>query len=436
MPSAPPEESKTSSAELVLAAAIAQGLRRHRNAPDHYEATAAENAATKILEPPPDVIASFQLPDAPTPREAFDAPQDLPTAPTLVPLTTNKLLVEQLIKGHDRGADVAASNIGVLLVNVGAPLVAKPVAMWRFLKEAFNDPRATENGSRAWKMAVNGAILPVQSWRFLRRYRKIWNPDKQDFPLRTITRSQAEKLTGILEPLAKHVIVDWAMRYGEPSIAARLKALIARGCDRILVMPLYPQYSSLTTATTCDEVFRLLIGLPRQPAVRIMPAYYDDSHYIELLASSLRTELKKLSFEPDVILASYQDIAQEYLRNGDPYESQCAKTTQLLREYLKVDQKKLMMTYQSRFGHASCLQPATIKTVRALAKQGVKNLAVVMPGFASDGLETLQQIGLDAARVFKRHGGVNFAALPCLNDSEPGMLLITRLVTRELEGWV
>jgi protoporphyrin/coproporphyrin ferrochelatase len=212
--------------------------------------------------------------------------------------------------------------------------------------------------------------------------------------------------------------------------------LVDRGCDRILVMPLYPQYAAPTTATVCDEVFRFLMGLRRQPALRIMPAYYDDPYYIEVLASSLKAELKALPFEPDVIVASYHGMPQDYVRKGDPYESQCARTTQLLREQLKFDDAKLMMTYQSRFGRSRWLQPYTIQAVKALAKKGVKNLVVITPGFSADCLETLEEIAVENAKVFKRYGGQNFAAIPCLNDSEAGMLMIWQLAMRELKGWV
>jgi protoporphyrin/coproporphyrin ferrochelatase len=201
-------------------------------------------------------------------------------------------------------------------------------------------------------------------------------------------------------------------------------------------MPLYPQYAAATTATACDEVFRFMMGLRRQPALRVLPAYYDDPYYIEVLASSLKAEIKALPFEPDVILASYHGLPREYVAKGDPYEAQCAKTTQLMREQLKLDDSKLMMTFQSRFGRAKWLEPYTINTVKALAKKGVKNLVVVTPGFAADCLETLEEIAVENARVFKRYGGENFAAIPCLNDSEAGMLMIWQLAMRELKGWV
>jgi protoporphyrin/coproporphyrin ferrochelatase len=328
------------------------------------------------------------------------------------------------------------SGIGILLVNLGTPDAAEPKAVRRYLQEFLTDPRVIEKNSLFWKFALNGIILPIRSRRRARDYQKIWNRDKNESPLKTITRSQAEKLASILEPLGKHVVVDWAMRYAGPSIASRLEALVARGCDRILVMPLYPQYAAPTTATVGDEVFRFLMRQRRQPALRIMPAYYDDPYYIEVLSSSLKAELKALPFTPDVIVASYHGMPQEYVRKGDPYESQCVRTTQLLREQLKLDENKLMLTYQSRFGRARWLQPYTIQTVKALAKRGVKNLVVITPGFSADCLETLEEIAVENARVFKRYGGANFAAIPCLNDSEAGMLMIWQLAMRELKGWV
>jgi len=322
------------------------------------------------------------------------------------------------------------------LVNLGTPEAATPAAVRTYLKEFLSDKRVIERDSLWWKFILNGVILPLRSRRKARDYQKIWNHEKNESPLKTITRSQAEKLAGILEPLGKHVIVDWAMRYASPSIASRFEALIARGCDRILVMPLYPQYAAPTTATVGDEVFRFLMRQRRQPALRIMPAYYDDPYYIEVLSSSLKAELKGLPFAPDVIVASYHSMPQDYVSKGDPYESHCVRTTQLLREQLKLDESKLMLTYQSRFGRARWLQPYTIATVKALAKKGVKNLVVITPGFSADCLETLEEIAVENAHVFKRYGGENFAAIPCLNDSEAGMLMIWQLAMRELKGWV
>jgi ferrochelatase len=371
--------------------------------------------------------------DPPLVVEAPAATKDAP-APT-VPVAAPGLQYAA-DAGVANEAIPATSAIGVLLVNLGTPDAAEPQAVRRYLKEFLTDPRVIEKNSLFWKFLLNGLILPIRSRRKARDYQKIWNNENNESPLKTITRSQAEKLAGILEPLGKHVIIDWAMRYASPSIASRLEALVARGCDRILVMPLYPQYAAPTTATVGDEVFRFLMKQRRQPALRIMPAYFDDPYYIEVLSSSLTAELKALPFQPDVIVASYHGMPQDYVEKGDPYESQCVRTTQLLRERLKLDETKLMLTYQSRFGRARWLQPYTIKTVKALAKKGVKNLVVITPGFSADCLETLEEIAVENARVFKRYGGENFAAIPCLNDSEAGMLMIWQLAMRELKGWV
>ena len=358
----------------------------------------------------------------------------MPAPPGFAPQTPPD---QQAVEAETPGeAMPATSGIGILLVNLGTPDAAEPKAVRRYLKEFLADRRVIETDGLLWKMVLNGIILPLRSRRRARDYQKIWNKEKDESPLKTITRSQAEKLAGILEPLGKDIVVDWAMRYASPSIASRLQAMVARGCDRILLMPLYPQYAAATTATACDEVFRFMMGLRRQPALRVLPAYYDDPYYIEVLASSLKAEIKALPFEPDVILASYHGLPREYVAKGDPYEAQCAKTTQLLREQLKLDDSKLMMTFQSRFGRAKWLEPYTISTVKALARKGVKNLVVVTPGFAADCLETLEEIAVENARVFKRYGGENFAAIPCLNDSEAGMLMIWQLAMRELKGWV
>src|SRR5215813_2037297 len=216
----------------------------------------------------------------------------------------------------------AASRIGVLLVNLGTPDATDAESVRRYLKEFLADKRVIEENGLVWKIVLNGFILRFRPKRKGKDYDKIWNRERNESPLKTITRSQAEKLAAILEPLGKHVMVDWAMRYGNPSIAARLAALAEKGCDRILVMPLYPQYAAATTATVCDEVFRFLLTQRRQPAVRIMPAYYDDPYYIEVLSSSLKAELKALPFAPDAIIASYHGMPREYVRKGDPYETQ------------------------------------------------------------------------------------------------------------------
>jgi protoporphyrin/coproporphyrin ferrochelatase len=337
---------------------------------------------------------------------------------------------------HEPRAATPAHKIGVLLLNLGTPEAPDAASVRRYLKEFLSDPRVIENQGPIWKLVLNGIILPVRPRRKAHDYEKIWNREKNESPLKTITRAQAEKLGSTLQPIGPHLIVDWAMRYGEPSIASRLEALTAQGCSRILVIPLYPQYCAATTGTGGDEVFRALMRMRAQPAVRIAAPYYDDPIYIEALASSTSVELAKLDFEPEVILASFHGIPQSFVDNGDPYYAQCAETMRLLRHELKLGEDKLRLTFQSRFGLGKWLEPATITTVQELARKGIKRLAVITPGFAADCLETLEEIAVDNAKVFKRHGGEKFAAIPCLNDSGPGMLVIWQLALRELKGWI
>ena len=335
--------------------------------------------------------------------------------------------------GH---AAAAGGKIGVLLVNLGTPDGADAASVRRYLKEFLSDPRVIETQGLLWAIALNGIILRIRPRRKARDYAKIWNHDKNESPLKTITRSQAEKLSSTLEPLGPQLLVDWAMRYGNPSIASRLGDLVARGCERILVIPLYPQYCAATTATVGDEVFRVLKGMRFQPALRIAPPYYNDTVYIEALASTTSAEIARLDFKPDVILASFHGVPKAYVDKGDPYYLHCLETMRLLREELKLDETKLLLTFQSRFGRAQWLEPATDRTVKQLAKEGVKNIAVITPGFSADCLETLEEIAFENAHIFKKNGGQNFAAIPCLNDSAPGMEVIRQLALRELKGWV
>src|SRR5262249_53138158 len=253
-----------------------------------------------------------------------------------------------------------------------------------------------------WWLVLNLIILSVRPRRRGRDYERIWNRELNESPLKTITRAQAEKLGALLTARDPRLVVDWAMRYGNPSIAARLNALRDQGCERILLMPLYPQYAAATTATVCDKAFETLATMRWQPAIRVLPPYYDDPVYIDAVASSIRQGLAKLPFVPDVILASFHGMPEEYLTKGDPYHCQCAKTARLLRESLGFDERRFMLTFQSRFGSAEWLKPYTDETVRGLARRGVKNLAVVMPGFAADWLETLDEIGYDNAAILRQ----------------------------------
>lgn len=326
-------------------------------------------------------------------------------------------------------------RVGVLLVNLGTPDTADARGVRVYLKEFLSDARVIEDQGLLWKLILNGIILRVRPARKARDYQKIWNTEKDESPLKTITRAQAEKLAEAISDNA-HVVVDWAMRYGNPSIQSRIEVLTAQGCDRILAVPLYPQYSAATSATVCDEVFRVLAGMRAQPTLRVTPPYYDDSAYIEALAVSIKAHLATLSFVPELIVASFHGMPQKYIDKGDPYQAQCIATTDSLRKRMGLDASKLMLTFQSRFGFDAWLQPYTDKTIEQLAKDGVKRIAVVTPGFSADCLETLEEIAQENAEIFQHNGGEQFAAIPCLNDSDPGMDVIRQLVLRELQGWI
>jgi ferrochelatase len=323
-------------------------------------------------------------------------------------------------------------RVGVLLVNLGTPDATDYWSMRRYLKEFLSDPRVIEEPRWKWWPILNLVILTIRPGRKGRDYDKIWNRERNESPLKTITRSQAEKLGKIL---GKTATVDWAMRYGNPSIPSRLEALREAGCDRILVVPLYPQYAAATTATVADKVFESLASMRRQPTVRFAPPYYDEPAYIAALAASLKSSLARLPFKPDVILASFHGMPESYVAKGDPYRAQCEETVRLLRKKLRMTDINLRLTFQSRFGTAEWLKPYTDKTVEALAGEGVKNLAIITPGFSADCLETLEEIAMENAAIFKAAGGENFAAIPCLNDSAEGMEVISSVVARELKGW-
>ena len=339
------------------------------------------------------------------------------------------------IENAPPAAGATPSCAGVLLVNLGTPDTADAGGVRAYLKEFLSDPRVIEDQGLVWKLVLNGIILRTRPRTKARDYRKIWNTERNESPLKTITRAQSEKLARSIAGL-DHVEVDWAMRYGNPSIRAGIESLMARGCERILPVPLYPQYSAATSATVCDEVFRVLASLRAQPTLRVSPPYYDDPDYIEAVAASIEAHLATLSFKPELIVASFHGMPKDYIEKGDPYQAQCVATTDALRKRLDLDASKFLLTFQSRFGKAEWLQPYTDKTIAQLAKDGVRRIAVVMPGFAADCLETLEEIAQENAEIFKHNGGESFAAIPCLNDSDAGMKVIHRLVLRELAGWI
>ena len=338
-------------------------------------------------------------------------------------------------KAKPSAAEIRPERVGVLLVNLGTPDTADAKGVRVYLKEFLSDARVIENQGLLWKLVLNGIILRVRPRRKARDYLKIWNTEKNESPLKTITRAQSDKLARSIAD-HDHIEVDWAMRYGNPSIRAGIDALIARGCDRLLVVPLYPQYSAATSATVCDEVFRVLAGMRAQPTLRVTPPYYEDPDYIEALAVSIDAHLKTLPFAPELIVASFHGMPQKYVDKGDPYQAQCIATTDALRKRMGLDASKLLLTFQSRFGFDEWLQPYTDKTMERLAKEGVRRIAVITPGFSADCLETLEEIAQENAEIFKHNGGEQFAFIPCLNDSDPGMDVIRQLVLRELQGWI
>ncbi|WP_440981450.1 ferrochelatase [Shinella sumterensis] len=330
---------------------------------------------------------------------------------------------------------VKHGKVGVLLVNLGTPDGTDYTSMRRYLKEFLTDKRVIEWPKIAWYPILFGIVLNTRPGKVGKAYEMIWNKDKNESYLRTYTRSQAELMAA---SLAKHsnVIVDWAMRYGQPSIASRMEALQKQGCERILLFPLYPQYAAATTATVNDKAFEFLLKQRWQPALRTVPPYHDDPVYIDALAVSIEKHLATLDWEPERVLTSFHGIPQSYFDKGDPYYCQCQKTARLLRERLGWSKEKLVVTFQSRFGPEEWLQPYTDKTVEKLAQEGIKRIAVLNPGFVSDCLETLEEIAEQAAESFLHNGGEKFAHIPCLNDSREGMAVLETVVRRELSGWV
>lgn len=339
------------------------------------------------------------------------------------------------LDAHRPAAQAAPSRVGVLLVNLGTPDTADAKGVRVYLREFLSDPRVIENQGLVWQLILNGIVLRIRPARKAKDYLKIWNTEKNESPLKTITRSQAEKLAASISD-QKHVVVDWGMRYGNPSIKSRIDALTAQGCDRILVMPLYPQYSASTSATVVDKVALALKDMRAQPTVRFTPPYFDDPGYIDALAVSIEHHLATLSYKPETIVASFHGMPQSYIDKGDPYQAQCVATVNALRARMGLDAKGLMLTFQSRFGYAAWLQPYTDKTIEHLAKDGVRRIAIVTPGFSADCIETLEEIALENAEIFHKAGGQDFSAIPCLNDSDEGMDVIRQIVLRELQGWI
>ncbi|WGD50232.1 ferrochelatase [Bradyrhizobium sp. CB1650] len=341
----------------------------------------------------------------------------------------------------DIGRQTTSPTVGVLLSNLGTPDGTYYWSVRRYLAEFLSDRRVIEAPRLLWLFILNALILTTRPQRKGKDYATIWNRDRNESPLKTITRSQAEKLQqsirdGLLGETKSNVIVDWGMRYGNPSVKSATERLVAKGCERILFVPFYPQYSAATSATACDKLFDVLASLRNQPALRVAPPYYDEDTYIDAIAGSLTERLFSAGFEPDVIVASFHGMPLSARAAGDPYYVQCHRTADLLRTRLGLPQERLIVTFQSRFGRAEWLKPYTDETIKALAAKGAKRIAVITPGFSADCLETIEEIGQENAKYFFDKGGEAFARIDCLNDSSDGMRVIEAVVRRELSGWV
>ncbi|MDQ4088343.1 MAG: ferrochelatase [Pseudomonadota bacterium] len=319
-------------------------------------------------------------------------------------------------------------KVGVLLINLGTPNAPEPGAVKLYLKEFLSDPRVVEIPQLVWQPILRGIILNTRPKKSAHAYRQVWTD--QGSPLAAITARQAAALRGAW---GDGVTVEHAMRYGRPAIAEKIDQLKAAGCERILLAPLYPQYCAATTATANDAAFARLRHMRWQPAVRTLPPYYGDPAYIDALEAVAEAELARLDFIPQAIVASFHGMPERTLHLGDPYHCHCRKTARLLAEAMG---RELLVAFQSRFGRAKWLAPATDKVLAELPGTGVTRVAILAPGFSADCLETLEELAIRGRDTFLAAGGTHFAYLPCLNDSEPGIALLRRLIGRELEGWL
>ena len=331
---------------------------------------------------------------------------------------------------------VRSGGIGVLLVNLGTPDEPDAKSVRRYLAEFLSDGRVIEIPPIAWQPILRGIILNTRPKKSARAYAKVWG--ERGSPLATITADQAEALR---ERLGTGVMVDYAMRYGNPSIESRLVAMKEAGCERILVAPLYPQYCAATTATVVDKVGQVLAKMRWQPSIRTMPPYHDDPAYIAALTQDIGAQLQGLSFAPEVMLLSFHGMPKRTLELGDPYHCHCRKTARLLEDSLRgkgviAPDMRVETSFQSRFGPAKWLEPATDATLEAEAERGTKRIAIAAPGFAADCVETLEELAIEGKRQFTEAGGENFAVLSCLNAGAPGMEMLETIVRRELSGWI
>lgn len=330
---------------------------------------------------------------------------------------------------------ILPQKTGLLLINLGTPEATDYWSMRRYLKEFLSDRRVIELTPLLWWPILNFIILTFRPTKSGRAYSQIWNKERDESPLKTFTRAQAEKVSSALSGSGK-VIVDWAMRYGQPSVKERLEALKAAGCDKIVLFPLYPQYSAATTATALDKAYDALKTMRWQPAIRTVPPYFDHPAYIDAIAASVKNYMATLSWKPERILIAFHGLPREYLNKGDPYHCHCQKTARLVREKLGFSADFVQIVFQSRFGKAEWLKPYAQDTVEELPAQGIKNVLMISPGFSSDCVETLEELAIGLQETFHENGGENFAVVPCLNDSADSIAMLARLAQDELSGWL
>ena len=322
--------------------------------------------------------------------------------------------------------EVKFGKTGILLINLGTPDSTSWWDIRKYLKEFLSDRRVIEVNPIIWQVILNLFILTFRPSKTAHAYKQIWFRETDESPLRYFTRNQAEKLEKKVG--SENILVEFAMRYGNPSIKSKLHKLKSLGCENIIILPLYPQYAAATTATVCDEVYRTLMGMRWQPSIQIIPHYESEPLYIEALVKSIENKIQTISWKPDLILASYHGIPKKYFNKGDPYQCYCQKTTRLVREnFSKI---KIQTSFQSRFGPQEWLTPYTDKTIELLPSEGVKKLLVICPGFASDCVETLEEINIQGKESFLKSGGEKFDLIPCLNDNPDHIMLFESLVKK------
>ena len=328
----------------------------------------------------------------------------------------------------EKHPEVQFGKTGVLIINLGTPDSTKWLDIRKYLKEFLSDRRVIEVNPILWQLILNIIILNLRPSKTAKAYKEIWMKDINMSPLLYYTQKQTEKVSKSISN--ENLIVDFAMRYGNPSIKSKIKKLHEEGCENLVILPLYPQYAAATTATVCDEVYRTLMNMRWQPSLKIIPHYESDPLYIDALVNSITTKLKNINWKPDLILASYHGIPKKYFDKGDPYHCYCHKTTRLISE--KFNSIEIKTTFQSRFGPQEWLKPYTDKTLESLPKEGKKNVLAICPGFSSDCVETLEEILIQGKESFIDSGGENFDMIPCLNDNDDHINLINNLIRRNI----